>query len=137
MIAIKTSLASEQPITDQPDGSLACRLEINKLSCFSVFYNPPKGSGYRYTQDDFGKLLSSLSKNSTAKICRDLNFPNTNWHNLSSEDTDEQDVLELFENNFFIQSVGFSTRENNILDVAFYRNWYVHSALDEEFTKSI
>ena len=135
MIAIKNSLAYEQLNTDQPECSLTCRLEINKLRFFSVFYNPPKGGGYRYTQEDFGTLLSSLPKNSTAIICRDLNFPNTNWHNFSSEDTDEQEVLELFENNFFFQSVGFSTRENNILDVAFYRNWYVHSALDEEFTK--
>ena len=137
MIAIKNSLASEKLSTDQPDYSLTCRLKINILSIFiSVFYKPPKGSGYRYTQEDFGTLLSALPKNSTATICGDLNFPNTNWHNFSSEDTDEQEVLELFENNFFLQSVGFNTRENNILDVAFYRNCYMHSALDEKFTKT-
>ena len=34
IIAIKSSLASEQLKTDQPDWSLTCRLEINKLSFF-------------------------------------------------------------------------------------------------------
>ena len=137
MIAIKNSLASEKLSTDHPDCSLTCRLEVNKLSLFiSVFYNPPKGSGYRYTQEDFGTLLSALPKNSTAITCGDLNFPNTNCHNFSSEDTGEQEVLELFESNFFIQSVGFNTRENNILDVAFYQIWYVHFDLDEKFTKT-
>ena len=121
MIAIKNSLASEQLNTDQPDCSLTCRLKINKLSFFiSVFYNPPKESEDRYTQEDFGTLLSALPKNSTAIICGDPNFPNTNWHNSLSEDTDEQKVLELFENNFFIQIVDFNTRENNMLDAAFH-----------------
>ena len=116
MIAIKNNLASEKIITDQPDCSLTCRLEINNLSCFiPVFYNPPKGSVYRYTQKDFGTLLSALPKNSRSKICGDLNFPNTNWLNFPSEDTDEQEVLELFENNLFIQSVGFNTLKNNTL----------------------
>ena len=124
MIAIKNSLASEQRNTDQPDCSLTCRLEINKRC------------GYRYTQEDFGTLLSALPKNSTAKICGDLNFPNTSWHNFSSEDTDKQEVLKLFENNVFLQSVGFNTRENNKLDIAFYQICYMHSALDEEFTKT-
>ena len=135
MIAIKNSLASEQHNTDQPDCSFTCRLEINKLSIFSVFYNTPKRIGYRYTQEYFGTLLSALPKNSTAIICGDLNLPNTNWHNFSSEDTDKQGVLELFENNFFLQSFGFNNRGNNILDVALYQNFYTHSALDEEFTK--
>ena len=63
MIAIKNSLASEQLNTDQPYCSLTCRLEINKLCFFnSVFYNPPLGSGYRYTKEDFGTLLSDLPK---------------------------------------------------------------------------
>ena len=120
MIAIKNSLVSEQLITDQTDCSLTCRLKINKISFFiSVFYNPPKGSGYRYTQEDFGMLLSALPKNSTAIICGDLNFPKTNWHNLS-----------LFENNFFLQSVSFNTS-------VFYLNCYMHSALDKEFTKTL
>ena len=66
MIAIKNSLASQQLFTDQPDCSITCRLEINKLSFFiSVFYNPPKGSGYRYRQEDFGTILP---KNSTSII---------------------------------------------------------------------
>ena len=104
MIAIKNNLASEKLGTDHPDCSLTCGQEINKLSFFiSVFYNPPKGRGYRYTQEDFGTLLSALPKNSTAIICGDLNFPNINWHNFSSEDTDEQEVLELFENKFFFK----------------------------------
>ena len=55
---------------------------------------------------------------------------------VSSGDTDEQEVLELFENNFFLQNLDFNTRENNKLDVAFYRNCYMHSALDEVFTKT-
>ena len=137
MTAIKNNLASEQIITDQPDCSLTCRLEINNLSFFiPVFYNPPKGSVNRYTQKDFGTLLSALPKNSRAKICGDLNFPNTNWLNFPSEDTDEHEVLELFENNLFIQSVGFNTHKNNTLDVAFYPNCYMHTNLDEEFTKT-
>ena len=136
MIFIKNSVASEQLNTDHPYCSLTCRREINKLSLFiSVLYNPPKGNGYTYTQEDFGTLLTALPKNSTAIFCGDLNFPNTNWHSFSSEDTDEQEVLELFEDNFF-QIVGFNTRENNILDVAFYRILYMHSALDKEFTKT-
>ena len=137
MIAVKNSLASEQLNTDQPDCSLTCRLEINKLSFFiSMFYKPPKGSGHRYTKEDFGTFLSVQPKSSTAIICGDSNFAKANVHNFSSEDTDEQEALELFENNFFLQSVGFSTRENNILDVAFYRYCYMHSAVDEKFTKS-
>ena len=77
MIPIKNSLESEQLNADQPDCSLNCRLKIKKLSLFnSVFYNSPKGSGYRYTQEDFGTLLSALPKNSTALIYGDLNFPN-------------------------------------------------------------
>ena len=102
-----------------------------------MFCNPPKGSGYRYTQEDFGTLLSALPKNSTALIGGDHNFPTTDLRNFSGEDTDEQGVLELFENNFFLQSVGFNTRENNILCLAFYQNCYMHTVLDEEFTKTI
>ena len=102
----------------------------------SVFYNPPNRSGYRYTQEDLRALLSALPKKSRALICGDLNFPNTIWHNFSGKDTDEQEVLELFENNFVLQSVGFNTRGNNLLDVAFYQNCYMHSAPDEEFTKT-
>ena len=89
MIAIKNSLASEKLNTDQPNCSLKFRLEF-KLSFFiSGFYNPPKGSGYRLTQENFGILLSALPRNSTAKICGDLNIPNTNWQNFSSMDTDD------------------------------------------------
>ena len=69
MIAIKNSLASEKLSTDHPDCSLTCRLEIKKLSFFiSVFYNPPKGNGHRYTQEDFGTIRSAIPKNSTAII---------------------------------------------------------------------
>ena len=71
MIAIRNSLASEQLNTDPPDCSLTCRLEINKLSFFiSVFYNPSKGSGYRYTQEDFGTRLSALPKQHSNNLWR-------------------------------------------------------------------
>ena len=116
MIAIINSLASDQLFNNQPDCSLTCKLEINKLIFrffISVFCNPPKENGYRYTQEDFGTLLSALPKNSTAIIGGGLNFPNTNWHNFSSEDTDEQGVLEPFENNFFFQSVGLNTAKKH------------------------
>ena len=79
MIAIKNRLASELLNTDQPDCSPICRQQINSFSfLIFVFCKPPKGSGYRNTQEDFGTHLLALQKNSTAVICGHLNFQNTN-----------------------------------------------------------
>ena len=72
MIAIKNSLASEQLITDQPDCSLTCRLEINKLSFFiSVFYNPPERKWVQiYTRGLWNTSVSPTKKQHSNNLWR-------------------------------------------------------------------
>ena len=101
-----------------------------------AFYNSPKGSKYRHTTEDFGKLLAELPNNKTTLICCDLNFPETNWNCFTSEDNNEQTVIDLFDNELYQQAVNFCTRAGKTLDVAFFKSCTFFGIPDEEFTKA-
>ena len=64
-----------------------------------------------------------------------MNFPNTNWTNWTSTDSEENSVLELFENRLFRQSIDFPTCSKNVLDVVFHQNCDVFSTNADDFTK--
>ena len=70
-----------------------------------------------------------------AQICGDLIFPNRKERNFSSEDQEEQSVLELFENVLYQQGVDFHTRGTNTLDVAFFRNCSLFASPNEVFAQ--
>ena len=98
MLAVKTNIQSELLKTNLPDCSLACKLVINNQTIFlCAFYNPAKGSKYRYTKEEFCHLVNAMPKNSTSLICGDLNFPETNWNSFTSQDDEEQGILEVLE----------------------------------------
>ena len=104
MVAINNSIKCELLKTDQPDCSLTCKPEINHQKTFTcVFYNPPEGSINRKVREDFEKLIAAVPKTEAAPLCGHLSFPNTKWSNLSSEDEEEQSVLDLFENALYQQ----------------------------------
>ena len=71
MIAIKNSLASEQLITDQPECSLTCRLEINKLSFFfCVLQSPERKWVQIYTGELWNTFVSPTKKQHSNNLWR-------------------------------------------------------------------
>ena len=98
-----------------------------------LFYNPPKGSAYRYNINDFQKLLKTIPKSQPALICGDLNFPDANWKTASGSNEEENEIIEIFDEALFRQAVDFPTCSNNTLDVAFYRNCILFAEKDQSF----
>ena len=84
---------------------------------------PPIGSAYRYSVEDFQQLLKNIPKSKPAKICGDLNFPETNWKSSSSSSEEDNSILEIFEEALFRQAIDFPTCAQNTLNLAFYRNF--------------
>ena len=107
----------------------------NETIYICSFYNPPRASQYRYDYQCFNKILEAIPKKSKAVICGDINFPSTNWDIFSSQENDEQEILEMFEDRLLQQSINFSTCGTNTLDVFLYQNCQVYSEHDENFDK--
>ena len=65
-----------------------------------------------------------------------MNFPNANWSNLTSDDDQEQEFLDLMESNLLQQAVDFETRGSNLLDVALFDNCSLAALKDDGLSKS-
>lgn len=136
LIAVKNSLDSQQVNVTLPDSCVLCKIRIGNEDIFvCCFYNPPKSSQYRYSQEDFNMLLAAIPKKSAVIICGDINFPETNWNTTTSTSEEEQNIIDLFESNLLKQSVEFPTCSSNTLDVAYYRNVSVSATPNEFFDK--
>ena len=96
MLSVKANIQSELLKNNLPDCSLAYKLDNDNQTIFlRVFYNPPKGSKYRYMKEEFSHLVNAEPKNSTTLICGDLNFPERNWNSFTSQDNEEQGILKV------------------------------------------
>ena len=62
LIAVNTNSKSEQLNLKLPNCCVAVQLQLLKPIVLCVFYNPPRGSTYRYTFEDFNILVNSLLK---------------------------------------------------------------------------
>ena len=94
LIAVNKNIKSEQLNLKLPNCCVAVQLQLLKPIVLCVFYNPPRGSTYRYTFEDFKILVNSLLKTNTPiVVCGDINFPNTNWDTNQSIDTEENNML--------------------------------------------
>ena len=61
LIAVKNTFACENLTVDLPDSCVSCKIDISGQELiFSVFYNPPKSSPYRYLSEDFNKILNAF-----------------------------------------------------------------------------
>ena len=108
LIAIQSALNCRRLLLDDVESCAICEIQINKSKIFFVpSTTTPKTSPYRYSINDFEKILSCIPKDCIAFVCGDLNFPNTNWTNWTSTDSEENSVLEHFENRLFCQSIDF------------------------------
>ena len=65
-----------------------------------------------------------------------MNFPNANWINSTSDDNQDQIILELMESNLLQQVVEFEKRGSNLLGVALFDNCSLVALKDDEFSKS-
>ena len=137
LIAVKKSLNSEKINADRPDSCIACNIQLDRSEVIICsFYNPPKGSAYRYNINDFQKLLKTIPKSKPALICSDLNIPDANWKTASNSNEEENEIIEVFVEALFRQAIDFPTCSNNTLDVAFYRNCYIFAGKDHSFTRT-
>ena len=94
LIAVNKNIKSEQLNLKLPNCCVAVQLQLLKPIVLCIFYNPPRGSTYRYTFEDFNILVNSLlKKNTPIVVCGDINFPNTNWDTNQSIDTEENNML--------------------------------------------
>ena len=135
LIAVKNSFISERVISEQPDSSLVCKIQLAANEIFiCAFYNPPRTSPYRYEVNDFQKLLKIIPKSKTTILCGDINCPDVNWKTLASTNGEENEVIELFEESLYRQIINFPTCGQNTLDVAFYKNCNLVAHLDEKFS---
>ena len=88
-----------------------------------LLYNPPKGSNYRYTLDDFSLIFETINSFKLPCVfCGDFNLPENKWSTCESQDQYESNVIYMFEENKFTQIVNFKTRAEYVLDLVFIRN---------------
>ena len=99
------------------------------------FYNPPKYGRFRYSNENYTRLIGTFPGKTTTIISGDLNFPTTNWTILNSYDNEEQTFLDLVEANLYQQAVNFPTSATNILDVVFFKNCSVYAREDLNFSR--
>ena len=116
LISIQSALNCRRLVLDDVNSCAICEIQANKSKIFFCsFYNPPKTSPYRYSIEDFEKILSCIPKDCIAFVCGDLNFPNTNSTNWNSTNSEENSVLELFENRLPRQPIDYPTCSKNVL----------------------
>ena len=135
LIAVRNNLISEKIENPMPDSCVACKVRINTTEfVICSFYNPPKGSPYRYSIEDFQLLLKSIPKSYPVVICGDINLPDVNWKTLCSPHQEDELILDIFEDMMFRQVIEFPTCSDNTLDVAFHRNCNLFAELDHTFS---
>ena len=107
VLAVKNTLIFEQMRTFT-DSCVACRKKT-KYVALSYLDNiqPPTGSAYRCSVEDFQQLLKKIPKSKPAIICGDLKFLETNWKTNSSSSEEENSILELFQEALLRQSYTF------------------------------
>ena len=137
LIAVKNSLNSKTINADLPDSCPSCKIQLDGSEVIiCLFYNPPKGSAYRYYINDFQKVLKTISRSQLALIFGDLNLPDANWKTASSSNEEENEINEIFDEPLFRQAIDFAICSNNTLDVAFYRNCFLFAEKDRSFPRT-
>ena len=135
-VAVKNYIESNEITVELPECCTACQIlllfEPVQIICF---YNPPKYSSFRYSNENYNRLIGTFPGKTPTVICGDLNFPTTNWTILNSYDDEEQTFLDLVEANLYQQSVIFPTSATNILDVVFFKNCSVYGCEDLNFSR--
>ncbi|XP_075262534.1 uncharacterized protein LOC142354154 [Convolutriloba macropyga] len=59
LIAVKNSFISERVISEQPDSSLVCKIQLAENEIFiCAFYNPPRTSPYRYEESLYRQIIN-------------------------------------------------------------------------------
>ena len=136
LIAIRNTYYSEVTFANLPECCLQCTIRVSGEDIvIRVFYSPPHGSPYRYSNDDFVNLIRGTPKRKPVIICGDINFPDTNWETRTSTDSFEQAVIDLLDDLMYDQLINFPTCGSRTLDVAFFSNCIVAAAVDENFNE--
>ena len=135
-VAVKNHIESNEIKVELPECCIACQILIKsepvKIICF---YSPPKFSSFRYSNENYTRLIGTFPGKTPTVICGDLNFPTTNWTILNSDDDEEQKLLDLVEANLYQQAVNFQTSAINILDIVFFKNCSVYACEDLKFSR--
>ena len=122
-VAVKSYIESNEIKVEQPECCIACQILLKsepvQITCF---HNPPKNSSFRYSNENYTRLIGTFPGKTPAVFCGDLNFPTTNRTILNSDDDEEQTFLGLVEAKLYQQAVNFPTSATNILDVVFFMN---------------
>ncbi|XP_062901339.1 uncharacterized protein LOC134345105 [Mobula hypostoma] len=79
------------------------------------FYRPPGSS--RDTEEQIGRQILERCKNNRVVIMGDFNFPNIDWHLISSKGLDGAEFVKCVQDGFLSQYVDRPTRGNAILDL--------------------
>ena len=76
-----------------PDCCMAgnVKLAVSEIN-ICIFYNPPEGSKYRCTKEDFEAVLNGFPKSRQLLICGVVNFCKTNWDTLASSDKMDETI---------------------------------------------
>ena len=134
LTAIQSALNCRRLELDDVDSCAICKIKVNKNKINLFLLQSPEDQP-RYSVEDFEKYLFCIPRDCIAFVCGDSYFPNTKWTNWTSTDSEENSVLELFENRLFRQSNDFPTCIMNVLDVLFHQNRNVFSTNADVFTK--
>ena len=135
-VAVKNYIQSNEIKVELPECCIACqsllKSEPVQIMCF---YKPPKYSSFRYSNENYTRLIVTFPGNTPTVFCGDLNFPTTNWTTLNSDEDEELTFLDLVETKLYQQAVNFSTSATNILDVVFYKNGSVYACEHLNFSR--
>ena len=122
------------------DDFLALKITISETSILLVcIYNPPHGSRYQWTTENFLKLLTEFCNLTSQEMIQctpivgDINLSGTDWEAMDSNDNYESEIQDkLIESNF-------SNISNQTLDVVLTNNThpviecYQHQNLHRSF----
>ena len=135
-VAVKNYIESNEFKVELHECCITCQIFLKsepvQIMCF---YNPPKYSSFRYSNENYTRLIGTFPGKTPTIICVDLNFPTANCTFLNSDDDEEQTFLDLVETNLYQQAVNFSTSATNILDVVFFNNCSVYACEDLTFSR--
>ena len=135
-VALKNYIESKKIEVELLECCIACQiLLISEPVQIMCFYNHPKYSSFRYSNENYTILIGTFPGKTPTVICGDLKFPTTNWTLLNSYDDEEQTFLDLVEANLYQQAVNFPARATNILDVVFFKNCIFYACEDLKFSR--
>ena len=101
-IVIKNTINAEVVSHEQTECCVTCKVVVYGDPIYiCCFYNPPKGSNYRYELPGFKRIVKSLTNKASKIILGHLHFPNANWSNLTGDDDQKQEILDLMNSNFY------------------------------------